>query len=126
MTETELQPGLDRRQRQLLQQLAANDKSPALAEMAKELLAGRMKPADVLTSRAYDEVLGPGAEAFTSWYATTSEEEKEAAAEHGRAELVQLASDELAGVPDRPAEPAARAPEPEEDLSERTWSGDSW
>lgn len=124
MTEPELQPGLDRHQRQLLTRIAANDQSPVLAELARELLAGRMTPADVLTTRAYDEALGPGAEALTSWCATTSEEDRAAAAAQGRAELVRLTEDELAGVPDGPV--GQVVPEPDEDLSERTWSGDSW
>lgn len=130
-TEPELQPGLDRSRRLLLKELAANDKSPVLAEMARELLAGRTTPAAILGSRAYDEALGAGAQALTSWYATTSEEEKQAAAERGHAELARLTEDELAGVPDSPAESAPRresapAPDPDDDMSERTWSGDSW
>ena len=128
MTETELRPGLDRHQRQLLIRLAANDQSPALAEMARELLAGRMTPAQVINTRAYDEALGAGSEALASWYASTSEEDRQAAAEQGRAELVRLTEDELAGVPDGPpAEPRRpRAPEPDEDMTEQTWSRDSW
>lgn len=127
MTEPELQPGLDRHRRQLLTRLAADDQNPVLAEMARELLAGRMTPVDVLTTRAYDEALAPGAEALTSWYASTSEEDREAAASSGRAELVRLTEDELAGVPVAQVVPEPE-PEPEldEDLSERTWSGDSW
>jgi hypothetical protein len=80
-----------------------------------------MTPVDVLTTRAYDEALGAGAKALTSWYATASEMDREAAAS---VELVRLTEDELAGVPDGPA--AQVVPEPDEDLSERTWSGDSW
>lgn len=128
MTETELRPGLDRHQRQLLIRLAANDRSPALAEMAGELLAGRMTPAQVISTRAYDEALGAGSEALASWYAGTSEEDRQAAAEQGRAELVRLTEDELAGVPaGSPAAPRRpRAPEPDEDMTEQTWSRDSW
>ncbi|MET9625846.1 hypothetical protein ABZX92_00145 [Lentzea sp. NPDC006480] len=128
MTETELRPGLDRHQRQLLKKLVANEQSPALAEMAKELLAGRTTPAQILTSRAYDEALGAGAEALSSWYATTSDEDRQALAEQGQAELARLAEDELAGVPDgpEPVQKPAPKPEPEEDLSEQTWSRDSW
>jgi hypothetical protein len=122
VTEPELQPGLDRRQRLLLKQLAADEQNPVLAELARELIAGRTTPAEVLVSRAYDEALGPGAEALTAWYAGASEEDREAAAAQGRAELVRLTEDELAGVPDEPQ----AVPAPEEDLSERTWSSDSW
>lgn len=121
MTEPELKPGLDRRQRLLLKELAANEQYPVLAEMARELLSGRMTTTDVLSTRAYDDALAPGADALTNWYATTSEDEKQAAAEQGRAELVRLTEDELAGVPDSPPVQVE-----DEDLSERTWSGDSW
>ncbi|MEV6239802.1 hypothetical protein [Lentzea sp. NPDC051838] len=113
--------GLERHQRRLLTELAANEKSPVLAEMAKELLAGRLTPAQILSSRAYDEALGPGAEALSSWYATTSEEERQAKAEQGHAELVRLAEDEPV-----PSKPRFRAPEPDQDMTEQTWSRDSW
>ncbi|WP_156213377.1 hypothetical protein [Lentzea aerocolonigenes] len=128
MTETELRPGMDRHQRQLLKKLVANEQSPALAEMAKELLAGRTTPAQILNSRAYDEALGAGAEALSSWYATTSDEEKQAQAEKGQAELARLAEDELAGVPDgpEPVKKPVKEPEPDEDMTEQTWSRDSW
>jgi hypothetical protein len=44
-------PGLTRHRRQLLQKLAADDRNPALAEMARELLSGRATPAGVVPDR---------------------------------------------------------------------------
>jgi hypothetical protein len=107
----ELSPGLTRHRRQLLQKLAGNTKNPELAEMAKGLLAGRLTPRGIMTSGVYDEALGSGVQAFSSWYSTASEQEKEEAARAGQAELEQLAQDERAGLPDDgPA--AAPVPEP--------------
>jgi hypothetical protein len=111
----ELSPGLTRHRRQLLQKLAENTKSPELAEMAKGLLAGRLTPSGIVTSGVYDEALGSGVRAFSSWYSTASEHEKQDAARNGEAKLEQLAEEERAGVPDggpaaAPAPPVSPPP----------------
>jgi hypothetical protein len=111
----ELTPGLTRHRRQLLQKLAENTKSPELAEMARGLLAGQLTPRGIMTSGIYDEALGAGVQAFSSWYSTASEQAKEEATRTGQAQLEQLAEDERAGLPDggpaaAPAPPVSPPP----------------
>lgn len=117
MTE-EPSPELATHRHDLLRRLAANDRDPALAEMARELLAGRTTPAGVLTSGIYDEALAPGVQAFTSWYTSASEQERQAAAQQGEKVLADLADDAPVTRPRRPPRPRGGE---DDDFSDRTY-----
>lgn len=65
-------PTDDAVRRKLLQKLSS--KNPALAEMAGELLAGRISPREVMTSGNYASVLEPEVARFQQWYGSLSDE----------------------------------------------------
>jgi hypothetical protein len=106
--------------RKLLQKLSINGKNPALAEMARELLAGRISPREVMTSSSYASALEPGVAQFQQWYGRLSDEQRAEQEECGRAAL-----DRLANEPETPAVRAWRQNLPEghedEDFSDRSW-----
>ncbi|MDX8033279.1 hypothetical protein SK803_23930 [Lentzea sp. BCCO 10_0856] len=113
-------PTNDAVRRKLLQKLSINSKSPALAEMARELLAGRITPREVMTSSSYASALEPGVAQFQEWYGGLSDEQRAEQEELGRAAL-----DRLAGEPETPPARTRRQNPPEgyedEDFSDRSW-----
>jgi hypothetical protein len=114
---------MTRHHRQLLQRLAAGEPRSPLAEMARDLLAGRTTPRSVIASGIYDEALGQGGAAAARWYATASPDDREAALSSGQDTVARLAVEERAGVPDEvPGNPAGTSipgsPVEDEDFSE--------
>lgn len=113
-------PTDDAVRRKLLQKLSTNSKNPALAEMARELLAGRLTPRQVMTSSSYAPALEPGVVQFKQWYGSLSDKQRAEQEELGRAAL-----DRLANEPDAPPASTRRQSPPEgyedEDFSDRRW-----
>lgn len=113
-------PTNDAVRRNLLQKLSINGKNPALAEMARELLAGRITPREVMTSSSYASALEPGVAQFQEWYGGLPDEQRAEQEELGRAAL-----DRLANEPETPPVRARRQNPPEgyedEDFSDRSW-----
>lgn len=81
----------------LLRALSRNQKNPALAEMANEMLSGRLSQQSAMNSAAYSEAMGPATGEFLSRYSTLSETGKEELAAHGDEALRKLASLDLSG-----------------------------
>lgn len=113
-------PTDDAVRRKLLQKLSVNSKNPALAEMARELLAGRISPREVMTSSSYASVLEPGVAQFQQWYGSLSDKQRAEQEELGRAALERLA--------DEPETPQVRArrQNPPEGREDEDFSGRSW
>lgn len=113
-------PTDDAVRRKLLQKLSTNSKNPALAEMARELLAGRLTPRQVMTSSSYASALEPGVAQFKQWYGNLSDKQRAEQEELGRAALVQLANE-----PETPPASTRRQNPPggseDEDFSDRSW-----
>lgn len=113
-------PTDDAVRRKLLQKLSVNTKNPALAEMARELLAGRITPRQVMTSSSYASALEPGVAQFKQWYGGLSDKQRGEQEELGRAAL-----DRLANEPEAPPVKPRRQNPPEgnedEDFSDRSW-----
>lgn len=113
-------PTNDAVRRKLLQKLSSNSKNPALAEMARELLAGRITPREVMTSSSYAAALEPGVAQFQEWYGGLSDEQRAEQEELGRSALERLANE-----PETPPVRARRQNPPEgyedEDFSDRSW-----
>lgn len=119
-------PGLTEHRRQLLKRLANNTRNPAVAEMARDLLNGRITPRDVMANGLYNEELSKGTEKFTSWYRELSDEEKTAACEQAEIQFDQLAKEQsqvpLSGNSDRRGINRRRStPDDDLDYSEESW-----
>jgi hypothetical protein len=119
---TTSRPGLTEHRRQLLKRLASNTRNPAVAEMARDLLNGRITPRDVMANGLYNEELSKGTEKFTSWYRELSDEEKTAAWEQAEAQFDELAKDSPSEHLDRRAANRRRStPDDDLDYSEQSW-----
>ncbi|MFJ7212177.1 hypothetical protein [Amycolatopsis sp. NPDC098790] len=108
-------PVKNRARQALLTKLAASTANPAVAEMARELLAGNVTPRGIMGANLYADVLAGGTARFTEWYGGLSEAEKDAQAEAGRNAMTQLASSEEEPPPRRVR------PDDDEDFSEVDW-----
>ena len=120
-------PAKNRARQELLAKLAANARNPAMAELARELLAGNVTPRRVMESHLYADVLEAPANDFAAWYSGLSETEKDAEAAKGEdtiRELSEAPREEPPLVPTRkPATSFRRAEDDEyiEDFSEQDW-----
>jgi hypothetical protein len=76
--------------RKLLEDLSKNPKQPVLAEMAREMLAGRLTTQQAMASDAYMEALGAAARPGMAKYREMSDDELAAAGREGRAAVEQL------------------------------------
>lgn len=114
-------PTTDQARRNLLQKLKHNKKNSQLAELAGELLAGKITPQSVLKSDLYGEALAPVTEELESWYSNLSDKEKDEQATRGEDALQKLAAD--SEPKPKPAIRAKRAPADDEyeDFSDRSW-----
>lgn len=104
---------LTQRRQDALRTLAANTKSPALAEMARDLIAGRITPAQAMSNESYGAELSKGVTAFTEWRSSLSASEHEQVLADARAQLEPP-------TPPTPAPPSRRSPrrdDPDEDNS---------
>jgi hypothetical protein len=89
--------------RESLERDAVRDGDPVRAELAREILAGRMRASDVLSYSVYAEVVADGVTEYIGWVDGLSEAERAehegAAAEH----VAGLRRDELAGPSPSPS-----------------------
>lgn len=70
--------------RKLLEELSRNTRQPVLAEMAREMLAGRLTPRQAMSSDAYMTALGGVAQQTITKYSEMSPEERAAEEREGR------------------------------------------
>jgi hypothetical protein len=106
-------PVQHRARKELLVKLAANNRNPAVAELASELLTGKVTPRRIVESTLYSNVLEGATNDFTTWYSGLSDEEKDAAAARGEQTARDLA--------DTPKPVQQRRSEDDEDFSDRSW-----
>jgi hypothetical protein len=104
--------------RRLLERLAANTTNPTVADLARDLLTGRITPREAAASGAFAEEFTKAVAPFTRWYGSLSEAEREDAARQG---LERLDEESRAADPDGAGQSPVRAGEEEADYSERTW-----
>lgn len=76
--------------RKLLEELSRNTRQPVLAEMAREMLAGRLTPRQAMSSDAYMTALGGVAERTIVRYRDMPPEERAAEERAGRLAAEQL------------------------------------
>jgi len=76
--------------RKLLEDMSKNTRQPVLAEMAREILAGRLTTRQAMSSDAYMEALGVAARPALAQYQGMSEAELAAAEREGRTAVEQL------------------------------------
>lgn len=76
--------------RKLLEDMSKNTRQPVLAEMAREILAGRLTTRQAMSSDAYMEALGVAARPALARYQNMSEVELAAAEREGRTAVEQL------------------------------------
>lgn len=126
-------PGHVRHRRQLLRELAANPKNRAIADLARDLLAGRTTPAEIMASGAYQEEFSTGASKFGDWYGSLSDEDRQRVAGQARAEFDRLADEpEPPESTDSTDSPAARRSDSRRraaaahDTDDEDFSGESW
>lgn len=115
---TDADARLTAHRRRLLERLAANTTSPAVADLARDLLAGRITPREAAASGAFAEEFNKAVAPYTRWYGSLSEAEREDAARQG---LEQLDEESAAADPGGGQSPVPRGDDEEADYSERTW-----
>jgi hypothetical protein len=115
------EPAQHQARKKLLTELAGNSRNPALAEMARELLAGNVTPRGLVESGLYGEALGESTTRLDTWYGELSEDQKDEAAAQGAEVIRQLAVDADTDAPKRPVRPVE---DDEIDFSERKWMVD--
>jgi hypothetical protein len=99
----------------LLRQTAAGD-DPELAELAREVLAGRMELREVMYSEAYGEILHDRMQPLLAMWEALSEQERQDAITNADTLLEHA----VGGIEDQeepapPPRPAPRRPQPTED-----------
>lgn len=80
--------------RKLLEELSRNTRQPVLAEMAREMLAGRLTPRQAMSSDAYMTALGGVAQRTITKYRDMSPEERAAEEREGRLAVERLMAEE--------------------------------
>jgi DNA-binding transcriptional MocR family regulator len=80
--------------RKLLEELSRNTRQPVLAEMAREMLAGRLTPRQAMSSDAYMTALGGVAQQTITKYRDMSPEERAAEEREGRLAVERLMAEE--------------------------------
>jgi hypothetical protein len=80
--------------RKLLEELSRNTRQPVLAEMAREMLAGRLTPRQAMSSDAYMTALGGVAQQTITRYRDMSPEERAAEEREGRLAAERFMADE--------------------------------
>jgi len=80
--------------RKLLEELSRNTRQPVLAEMAREMLAGRLTPRQAMASDAYMTALGGVAQQTITRYRDMSPEERAAEEREGRLAVERLMAEE--------------------------------
>lgn len=81
-------------QRKLLEDLSKNTRQPVLAEMAREILAGRLTTRQAMSSDAYMSALGAAARPAVARFQQMSPDEVAAAEREGRVAAEQLKAEE--------------------------------
>ena len=113
-------PKLARARRATLTKLSGGVAGSELAELAREILAGRFSAPELVTISTYSEAFAGRTDRFAEYYRSLSEDEREQLAEQGQALLEQP-----------PATPAAvprspRADEPDDDPMPETFRIKGW
>ena len=80
--------------RKLLEELSRNTRQPVLAEMAREMLAGRLTPRQAMSSDAYMIALGGVAQQTITKYRDMSPAELAAEEREGRLAVERLMAEE--------------------------------
>jgi hypothetical protein len=109
--------GHGREARHKLLRLAADGDDPEMAEMAQEVLSGRVDFRDILSSSAYSEILQSGFQSLVDRWEGMSENERTHAQNHAD-ELLAEAIAAIEEIPDKPlqtGDPVTPNVEPEED-----------
>lgn len=93
--------------RRQLELLAGQDRDPRIAEMARDVLAGKVDLRGALLGERYREAVDAGMAAFSAWYRDLDEDE--------RAEQRRLAEEYMAEARREDERPRRRQPVDEED-----------
>jgi hypothetical protein len=112
-----------RQARHKLLRLAADGDDPEIAELAREILAGRMEFRDALNSSAYSEILLSRLQPKLRIWADLPESEREYARQHAD-ELLTEAISAIEEIPIEPAQtkpPAVAEEVDDEDFEQRTY-----
>jgi hypothetical protein len=112
-----------REARHKLLRLAATGDDPELAELAAEMLAGRVSLRDATHTSAYSEILLTRMEPMLQTWEQLPAREREYAREHA-GELLAEAISAIEGLPDPDTRTPVEAPEPaddDEDFELRTY-----
>ena len=80
--------------RKLLEELSRNTRQPVLAEMAREMLAGRLTPRQAMSSDAYMTALGRVAQQTIAKYRDMSPADRAAEEREGRLAVERLMAEE--------------------------------
>lgn len=112
-------PKMAAARRKALAMLAENKTQPVLAEMAKEIQAGRLSISQAMRNSAYNEALSGPMESFLSWRRGLSAKQEDKLFE----QTEQLLDDTQASQANTPKRKPAQVihEADEEDLSLRSW-----
>lgn len=112
-------PDQARRLRLALNTLAGGSAGPALQDMARDVLSGKVELRTALRSRAYEDAMSDRVHAFSAWYRELTESQRAAEAERARQAMKNL-PETLAGSASQDREQRAGGQEsPDDDYFDR-------
>jgi hypothetical protein len=107
-----------RRLRLALNTLATGSAGPALQDMARDVLSGKVELRAAMQSRAYEEAIGERVEVFSTWYRGLSESQRDAEVERARHAMQDL--------PEVLAEPSQRQSDTSRSAGQQQSSDDDY